>query len=343
MKSKLICVCLSVVMAFSLSGCKKFRETDMQYTVASLGFDGKGGITVYAEVITVNMQSSDDGSNGQAGNMLLEAKGKNVVSAFKELRRMTSKPLFFSHCGLICLDGSLSEKSIKEILRYCHENDEINHTVYFIKSDITKELLSAKPNSEMSNGYAIMGVIKQSEETNCVCYNNMFYEIEMSRKGAEDFFALPRFYLKDGIPVTDGVAVYSDCKVKAELSDSEVFYYYAIRGLSRKGLLVIGDEKANISFTKTSFKADFNGNLKFKIKLYFEYSGRNFKEQIKENCQRLIYKSVREFKTDIFGFEDNIYKKYGAIWNTVKNDYNERFLNSETEILVDCNEKKHKS
>ncbi|MBQ3816965.1 MAG: hypothetical protein II802_01685, partial [Clostridia bacterium] len=259
MKIKIVSALITVLISLSMCGCGLYKETDMQYTVSALGFDGINGITVYAEIITMNPQSDDI----TTGSCVLKASGENVISAFKELRHLVAKPLFLSHCGVICLGENLKKSQINDILDYCYDNDEINHTVYFINSSHTEELLNLKPESEISTGYNIMGIIRQSENSDCIHYNNIFYEIEAERTGAQDIFSVPEFEIENDTPVIKGVCVYSDCKRSAKLNLDESYYYYLLKGLSKSGNCVIGDKKVKISVPKTTFKCKADKNLKF--------------------------------------------------------------------------------
>ena len=317
---------LSVLISLSLCGCGVYKEADMQYTVAALGFEGGSTVSVYAEIITVNPESTKQ----ETGNLLASAQGETVKEAISSLKHSLSKPLFFSHCGLICLGESLKANRIKEILDYCYENDEINHSVYFISSDNTEELLSLSSQSEMATGYDIMGVIRQAAKAECVDYNNRYYEIEAVRQGVQDIFSLPIFKVQDGSPLLNGIRIYKNCEKTNDLTNEETYSYYLLRDLTKKGSIITDGKTVKITSKDDDFGVSLDEKLHISLETEIGFKGNEeFISTVQKQSEELIKKSIYIYKTDIFGFGARIHKRNEKLWNKIGENYSEFYLNSD--------------
>ena len=60
-------------------------------------------------------------------------------------------------------------------------------------------------------------------------------------------------------------------------------------------------------------------------------------KRIKNICEDTLNKVQNEFKTDIFGFGEVIYRKYPKLWKELKDDWDSKF--SDLDVYVDVNVK----
>lgn len=57
-------------------------------------------------------------------------------------------------------------------------------------------------------------------------------------------------------------------------------------------------------------------------------------ERIKEFCEKTLYKTQNELKTDIFGFGEVIHRKYPKLWEKIKGNWNNEFVRLPVNITV---------
>ena len=56
--------------------------------------------------------------------------------------------------------------------------------------------------------------------------------------------------------------------------------------------------------------------------------------KIKWFCEKALHVAQSEYKTDIFGFGEAIYRKYPKLWETIKDDWNNEFEDLPVNIAV---------
>ena len=53
-------------------------------------------------------------------------------------------------------------------------------------------------------------------------------------------------------------------------------------------------------------------------------------------CEKALDKAQKTLKTDIFGFGEAIHRKYPKVWEKIKSDWNDKFLDLPVSITVEA-------
>lgn len=328
---KITTVFLSLIIMLSFCSCDVYEEADMQYSVTCIGFDKKGKeIVATVEMLAIDHRSKDE----QSGTVIVTGNGNSPYEAIENINAKLSKKMYLGHCGVIVLGKTLTKKDNKKILLYCNNNGNINSAIYIVTSNSAEELLNVPANAEIAVGYEIMGIISCEKNENGIIYNNRLYQVDYKRLGAMDIFALPNFVADESTCNIAGVTVYCDAERTAELDRDEAFAYHLLTGNVRKGTNFLSDGTA-VKTKKATRKmtTSYNDNLEVKIDLSLYYkSSKDPKNEWLSACKTLYEKSKNEYKTDIFGFSDEIKNKDRKLWRKVRKNYDKKYERSNLKI-----------
>ena len=138
-------------------GLMRNREIDEQYIVASLAFGGKDGrVSVVAETVSVGPNTETSAPR------IFSGEGESVTAAVRDLKNEFPRDVFFDHCAVIVLDGSLDKKTEKAALQFCGEDPTINFAALVVKSADAESLLSCE-SEYAAVGYDIKGILKRTD------------------------------------------------------------------------------------------------------------------------------------------------------------------------------------
>lgn len=153
----------------SLCGCQKESP---EYLISSIGFDNKNGdLTVCLEAVIINSENTEQSLK------VLKSTARDVELALKEIKRQATQPILLSHCGVIVIGESVTEKQLKEIYNFCFSEKEITLSALVVKTASAQKLLSLKPVSSASVGYDIMGILRENPKV-----KNRFFEVYSAKK-----------------------------------------------------------------------------------------------------------------------------------------------------------------
>lgn len=153
-----------VFVLLLLCGCNNGRS---EYLVSAMGFDyNEGEYEVCFEAIIVNSENTDQTLK------LFKGSGETLEKAIKKIEKQCTRPLLFSHCGVIVVGEKIPKLKFLEVCDYCYAEEEITLSAFFIKTESPETLLSIKPTSSACVGYDIMGLLKQNK-----VFENRFFEI----------------------------------------------------------------------------------------------------------------------------------------------------------------------
>lgn len=155
---------IAVLLMLFLCGCGGEQS---EYLVSSMGFDYKNDLyQVYFETVVVNTENKNQILK------VLSGRGETIEKATQMIKKQCTRPLLFSHCGVIITNSNMPREKFLEVCDFCYKTEEITLSAYFIKAENPKEIFAIKPISSVSVGYDIMGILKQNKN-----YKNRFFEI----------------------------------------------------------------------------------------------------------------------------------------------------------------------
>lgn len=162
-------VLLVLPIFLCLCGCQK---TEPEYLISAIGFDNNGGmLNTCFEAVIINSETQSEELK------IIEVQGETVEECVKNLSRKCTQGYLLSHCGVLVIGQSVTERQLNGIYDFCFKEPDITLSVLLVETENAKSLLSNKPVSTISVGYDIMGVIKQYGENKNVSFKNRYFEI----------------------------------------------------------------------------------------------------------------------------------------------------------------------
>ena len=163
---KFLCL-ISVLLVSVLCGCNGYREIDRGYLVTAIGLYEKDNIAeIYIEAL-----SSLDASNKELQRVVLKAEGKDIISAYENLKATLVKPLYFELMGTVIFEGEGYKN-----LNFLKEIPNINYGIYVVKTDDVAALFeNDRPKGIL--GYDIISLIKTTHAESNTQITNQFYQI----------------------------------------------------------------------------------------------------------------------------------------------------------------------
>lgn len=328
MKNRLLSLTLCVLLLLGVAGCKSSypSETDMEYTVSSIGFDKTGNtVTAFAEIIVVNSNNSEDGAKTQ----IFESDGKTPKTALYNLNSSLSKPLMLKHCGLLILGDGIDRECITEILNICLNNKDITGAIKIVATKSAENLINIKPLGNIAVGYEISEALKQNSKFSGIEYKNRFYEVESNRESETKVFCLPYFNTQEDKHKIDGIKIYKNDTPLKILKDDDAIIYSVISKNFSVGTVKIGDTSFNLELKNTNYDIKYqNGKLLVKVSLSVETEQNNLK------LLKNAIDNTDIIKTDVYYIFDRIKRKERKIFETIKDDYQEVYKNAEITFEV---------
>ena len=164
---KKVLLVLPILLCFC--GC---RKTQSEYLISAIGFDNNGGmLNTCFEAVIINSETQSEELK------IIEVQGETVEECVKNLSRKSTQGYLLSHCGVLIIGQSVTEKQLNGIYDFCLKNPDITLSVLLAETENAKKLLSGKPVSTISVGYDIMWLIKQYSENRNINFKNRCFEI----------------------------------------------------------------------------------------------------------------------------------------------------------------------
>ncbi len=148
----LACVCL-------LCGCSGYKEINNGYLVTSAAI---GKTDNYIEIILNVILPENDES------LVLLGRGKNLKSAYDEIKNSQTKTLYFEHCGTVVLNQNIKGE-IKQVLTFCKTQMNIPIAAQVVYCNKAKSLFEAD-----RTGYDVISLVKNTGGNG----QNHIYKIE---------------------------------------------------------------------------------------------------------------------------------------------------------------------
>lgn len=301
-------VLLIVILVLFLSGCT-YSSGDRQFIVSSVGFSAEGeNIEVTAEIIIINSESEETDPVPK----VMTGRGKTISEAFDEIGAGLAKPMLLEHCGVIIISKEMTAEWFGKICDYCFSENRITLSAYMISAEKPQKLLSQKPESSVSVGYDLMGIIEQQTERTGILYDNRYFEVESKREKGEDTFILPHFAVSEDMVEVDGVTLFYKDEAVFLLDNRKSEIYALMTGNYSKGRIRIGAEEYDITSRKTeySYKDEKNNEIILKLELSGDKNGAPPDEKLEYEILNLEKELREKLNTDIFGFTNTLSKRY---------------------------------
>ena len=341
---KKILILISIIIL--LTGCNNNYQSLNDIAVVSSILIDKGNDSEYTTYIELYKQ--DKGSDNIT-SYFVNGNGNNIESAINDAANSISKKLYLVHTNAVIISYDLADEKINEVFNYLESKVQMNSNYYLLISDNINELINNKDIDNGILGEKVRDTLKYSTNSGAMVNYDFMEKLNNYISKGKDIYLSKISVVNNLITVKDGI-FFSKEKIAGMLNSNEL------------KLINIFKNDSNLYFTfpynndEYMIKID-NSNIKYNInntihiiinmKANIVEVGSNIDINKADNIKRLnnysSYKLTKDMntlinklimsKSDIIGFNNYIYKKYG------NNNINFFKNNIKIKVNVDINKK----
>ncbi|MDF1493880.1 Ger(x)C family spore germination protein [Caproiciproducens sp. CPB-2] len=370
MSKKIVCLVMSFVLLFFLSGCWSYRGLNEITVVAGVGIDLDPDTQEYllsCEVIDLTTSQDEAGTKAK----LVESRGKTVMDAVRNAKKRLLNKLYWGNNEILIIGNELAESGkLDNVLVWFLSDEECRETVEIVVSEerTAKDILSLYGLDNSVVSYEIKKILDGDQSTVGTIENIQLYRAFSVLKGEGKSLTLPVFrdVANDGEMVVEsnGEAIFKGNKMVGRLSPEDGKYYLAAVDGLHGGILTLSSEEQSspdisLEIAKSTTKSSYSysgGKLKVTLQtetdvfvdeseaevdlLDEKTTGKieqKAQEMIKEKTEGVIRKVQKEYNSDIFGFGNMIYKKDLKLWKQLKPQWDKIFPSVQVEVQSKVN------
>jgi spore germination protein KC len=371
MKSGTIFLFKMLLCAFiliNLSGCWNARELNALSIVVGIGIDKAetpGNVLLTAQIVKPSemKKPSKDGGGAEAKAYWdITSSSDTVFDAVRKFTHETSNKLYIAHNQVIILGRDIAVEGVQKYLDFFMRASETRPTTtILVSSGKASEVLKVKPELDKLPAINIAKLAKAQDFTS-----------QSKRVILQDFInsllSRTTSSIAPIITVTGegsqkslhikGLAVFKGDKMAGELNESEARGLLWVKGEVKTGVIDVPFHNGKVSLEIKRAKSKItpiimNGEIYMYVKIKEE--GVIVAQTNPENLTTVatfaqleklqndlirdeIVSSLEKAKylnTDIFGFGEEIHKKYRNQWKQLEKNWEEIFPSIQVEIEID--------
>jgi spore germination protein KC len=351
-----------------LTGCWNRVEINDIAIVTAIGLDlvedDKLRLTLQVAVPSKLVTGGTGGSSGKS-TIVISETGATVSEAYRNIQGKLSRRIFFSQSRVLLIGEDLAKKGVFHIVDFHtrYAEPRINSFIMFTKGKASK-IINSMPKFESVSAEEMRELAKMGLKVYVRDFLNM-----LLTEGIEPFasqFTLKPLEVstknKSGeTQAVSGIAVFKGDKLVGWMDEVETRGLLWIRNEIKTGVITIKipEEKGGGNISMEIVRGETNivpilkqGELKLDVDVVTELSviendskvnlhetkvieeiQTNAEEEISKRIEMIIEKAKKEYKSDIFGFGQSVYKKYPKEWNThYKKNWENEFAQTKVTI-----------
>lgn len=360
---------LLIFLMLLLTGCYDKKELN-EIGVMSATEINKIDNEFIVNVQVVNPQSPDKTTNVQAPFIMYTGKGRTIHEAYRDIKKQSSRFLYPNHMEILIINEKLAKEDVSQIIDFYLRIPDIR-TEFNVLIGKDDDILNVTSPIDDISATSILNTMKTNNKylgiTNLITFNE-FANMSIN-KNLE--IILPSIKLTEKTEESektentesttikslydlDTLAVFKDNKLEGYLTRTESIVYNVIKNKTKIVLINYECEKEKyITIEATDIKSNIDiknneinismkmsGNINenmCNINLTKENEIKNLQKQLENYIKELSIESIdnirKEYKTDVFGFLDIIYKTDYNMYKKIKNTwYDETYQNIKINI-----------
>ena len=340
MKNRILLSIILFFVLFSLTGCYDANSIEASYYIVAIGIDsGKDNSYILSVQIAKNENSSSDSSSSQSSDYAIyQVECSTFENGISILNNYLNKTINLSHCSAIVFSEKISRAGIGNIINSLASNDEIRPSAYILISNKTAyDVLDKVSNSGENFSSRFYEYIINSADYTGYSDKMSFEEFAMKiNSPIEDCTAIYT-HVDDKNVQNAGLAIFKNDKMIGNTSVLDSISQLILTNELKESLITIPspfntndyidleiklnkNSKINVDIINDTPFISFNVFLHANIKT----SGKNFDYTNNENIKILnyygekyiekmilnyLYKTAKEYNSDIIGFQKSFSKK----------------------------------
>ncbi|MEA5016546.1 MAG: Ger(x)C family spore germination protein [Candidatus Limiplasma sp.] len=348
MAKRLLLALLSILTAFSLSGCWNYRSLDQMSIVVGIAVDfDKETNTFDVSYEIANL--SGKGKTSPITGKIIHAQGKTLFEAARNVKRRDQDKLFFgASCVLVLSHELVREVGILSLIEWFLRDAECRETmsVAISQEATAAEILQSPEESESIMSVTIYDILKEDKDVTGTIQNMQLYEIYNRLYSPRKSAVLPALHRvlngKELVPEVNGAALIKGEQLVGFLPPEQSRYILLVEGQLNSAVMTLSTSDIpghDLSLEVLKSKAEKNyayegGKLILTIESALEVAlaenrigldvmDKDAVKQAEEAAARMIEGDIlrlmgvlqHEFAADVFGFGEMIYKRNLPLWH----------------------------
>jgi spore germination protein KC len=370
-KRRILLLLLLMLLVLNISGCWSRRELNTLAIVLGTALDAGPApdtLTLTAQVVKAGELKSGSSSSSPGGGAPAKAyaniqgSDKSVLSLLRGLTHKLSRRLYFSHNQVLIFSSELAQKDIAEGLDGFMRDYETRLNVYILISrGRAADILDEDSELEKLPATHIANTLKnQSVNSETVVVTLRDFAIAMlsgSTAPVTPIIDLLDVNGKKRINV-EGTAVFKQGKMIGELSKDQTRGMMWVTNKAQGGVTTVDTQWGQVVLEITQVHSGLKpvktqeGGIRMSLDISvdgFIESNETTEDMSKpENVQMLKGKMMdfihadvqnalnqaRSLRADVFGFGDEIRRSYPALWESMKENWDEVFPTITLDVTV---------
>lgn len=359
-------------LVIMLSGCWSYNEIDERLIVGTVGIDYNASDGLYRITIrAVNAKPTDGGI--ELVPEVLSTEGKSVFEAIRKAAPLYARKTYWSHLQSIILSEEVAEEDIVKTLDFFFRDAELrqDNRLYISSGCSAEEVVRLEAELQKKRQFTLRYAARTQE------FEASFPERELVEFGFMELDdtiepIVPIIIISkeehDDILKLEGAAVFLNRRMVGKLNRYQTFIALMLINEIKNPLIIVPlDDKKSIEESKAvtmeifksktkieSSNKDENINISISVALKasvaemnypMNYTDENSLKELKNtlelNIKNQILKTIKivqhNYKSDIFGFGKSVEINNPKLWNTIKNNWNEKFsqVSVDAQVTVD--------
>ncbi len=338
---------LIIISLFLLSGCYNYQELNDLAIISGISIsliNQEYEMTI--EVI--NPKNWQNKTNTEKTNYIIyKEKGSSLQEAFHKIIQKIPLKLYLSHLNILIIDESIAKQHLDKVLDFFAREPNIRNDFYVLIGQ-NKDFLHTTPLETISS-QKILEILKQCNTelgyTNLVSFHdllqtylNPYIEPAISKlnitdnEEKKDKLNNIKTQEKNATNYISGIGIFKNNKLTGYLENKDALVFNIVTNKAKTYYIKTNDNKNNyaiykITHDKTSLTLDvkrkkidisvfakasiveytINDNLE-NIKTIHNLQN-DLNNEVKKMTQNSISKTLSNYHTDIYGFENALYHK----------------------------------
>lgn len=348
---------LGIVMGVAID--KAETEGDMEITVQMANPTVKS-----SESKSKGKTAKEDEGGGNAPKPYINVSdtGKNTNYIIREMQHKMSRRIYVAHSQVMVIGKDQAKVGVRDCLDFFARAAETRMTVYmFVAKHNAKEILEHQPEFEKLPSVELSKIIKDQKITSNTPIVSEFEFVKAILSKTTAPVAPMVEIVEDGEKTrleVSGCAVFKGSRMVGEFDNKQSRGLLFVQGKVKTGVLLVTvqDVTATVEIREAKSKvepilytngmAEFNVEIEATLGLGDQSGTFNLSEPdneaaildasrtvIKDEIQNAVDKS-KELDADVFGFGEDLNRKYPNQWKDMKERWDELYKNIKVSITV---------
>lgn len=368
MHKKLLLILIALFSALLTTGCWNYIGLNEMTVVAGVAIDKSGD----EYQLSFEIYDLQDTATGEPiKTEIVQSTGKTIFDAVRNAKKRVANKLYFAETRIIIVSEEIAEDDgLNTVMNWFYRDPEVRETLRVVVSQERSAVALLKVDSLTSSSVSadIENMVEKDLKITGATVSMPIYKIYNILNFEGESLTLSAIHLTNNngekVCEVNGIALFKEDKLVDYLSSDDSKYYLLAKGELEGGIITIktkiksdDTEPQNLSLEikKTSSSRKYisfdPNNLAYKISTKVQVTIGELRDQsdklkdedllklqneagdiIKDRIKSVIEKIQEEYKTDIIGYGDTLYRSNPKVWKRVKENFQENFTNINTEV-----------